>query len=275
MNALDLSANWHTHNYRCRHARGDFRDYAAAALGHGISILGVSDHCPIPDNRDSGVRMPFRELQSYIEGFGQARDSTPGVELHLGVELEHYPDLVPQYAVQLLSLGVEYIAGATHFFCLPDGTMVSSWHVLPQDKQPTHALAYGRFVVGMIESGCYAFIAHPDLIGCFCDRWSPECEEAARMIARASRECGVPLEINTSGLAKPQIFDTGLGATRPQYPWPPFWKAVAAERATAIVNSDAHAPELVAQRFDDAIALCDACGIVPRVFRGVSGNRLS
>lgn len=95
------------------------------------------------------------------------------------------------------------------------------------------------------------------------------------MIARASRECGVPLEINTSGLAKPQIFDTGLGATRPQYPWPPFWKAVAAERATAIVNSDAHAPELVAQRFDDAIALCDACGIVPRVFRGVSGNRLS
>lgn len=271
----DFTANWHTHNFRCRHARGDFIDYALAAQDSGISVLGISDHCPLPDDSHIDVRMSFAQLGEYLGAFKAARGAVPGVELHVGVELEHFAGLMPQYAAYLLSQGVEYIAGAPHFFSLHSGELVSSWKVIPQASQPRHALEYGDFVAGMVESGCYAFIAHPDLIGCFCDSWSPECEEAARKIARASRECGIPLEINTSGFAKPWIFDRGLGTMRPQYPWRPFWEAVAEEGATAIIGSDAHAPQLVAQRLDDAIALCDDCGIEPRVFRNVAGNRLA
>ena len=79
----------------------------------------------------------------------------------------------------------------------------------------------------MIESGLYAFIANPDLIGCFCDRWLPECEQAARKIAATARDCGIPLEINTSDYNKPPKEDAGTGERRAQYPWEPFWKAVA------------------------------------------------
>lgn len=274
MNRPEFKANWHTHNFRCRHALGDFIDYAIAAREAGISVLGISDHCPTPDDRDCGVRMRLAELQGYIDGFRAMRDAVPGVKMHLGVELEHYGDIFPGYAESLLAAGIEYIAGATHFFCLPDGTLISSWNEVPADDQPLHALAYGDFVAGMIESGLYAFIAHPDLMGCFCDHWLPECEEATHKIARAARNCGIPLEINTSGYNKPWKTDTWTDATRPQYPWEPFWEVVGEEGAAVLVNSDAHRPDLLMQHIDDAFALCDRCGIKPLVFTRVSGNRL-
>lgn len=274
MNRSDFTANWHTHNFRCRHARGDFSDYARAALDAGINVLGISDHCPTPDNRDIGVRMFYSDLQGYIDGFRTSRDSVPGVEMHLGVELEHYRDILPAYAEGLLSMGVEYIAGATHFFMTSEGEKVSAWFNVPTENQPRLALEYGDFVVEMIESGLYAFIAHPDLIGCFCDRWLPECEEATRRIAHAARDCGTPLEINTSGYLKPWKLDSGTGAKRPQYPWEPFWKTVAEVGATVMINSDAHLPESIAQRLDDALTLCDRCGMKPTIFTSVKGNRL-
>ncbi len=274
MNRSDFTANWHTHNFRCRHARGDFVDYARAAVGAGVAVLGVSDHCPTPDDRDIGVRMLHSDLQGYIDGFRASRDSVPGVEMHLGVELEHYRDILPAYAEELLSMGIEYIAGATHFFVTSGGEKVSAWFKSPAEDQPRLALEYGDFVAEMIESGLYAFIAHPDLIGCFCDRWLPECEQASRKIAATARDCGIPLEINTSGYNKPPKEDAGTGERRAQYPWEPFWKAVAEEGATVIVNTDAHLPESIVQRLDDALALCDRCGIAPATFTGVKGNRL-
>ena len=68
-------------------------------------------------------------------------------------------------AEELLSRGVEYIAGAPHFFMSRDGEKISAWFKVPAEDQPRLALEYGDFVAEMIESGFYAFIAHPDLMG--------------------------------------------------------------------------------------------------------------
>ena len=270
-----LTANWHTHNFRCRHASGDFSDYFQSARHAGLSVLGISDHSPTPDDRDGGCRMLREELPGYVDGFRVARAAFPDMALHLGVELEYYQDILPGYADELWALGIEYLVGAPHFFAMPDGTVVSSWSKASPNDQPRLALAYGDFVAGMVSSGLYAFIAHPDLLGCFCDRWLPECEEAARRIASAAREAGVPLEINTYGFAKPWKADADTGALRPQYPWEPFWKTVAEERATVMVNSDAHAPEAIVQHFDDALALCARCGLTPTVFTRLERHRLA
>ena len=159
MKRFDWSANWHTHNFRCRHAKGDFADYAVAAREAGISVLGISDHCPLSDDRDGGVRMPYAELQGYIDGFHAARNAVPGVSMHLGVELEHYQDILPGYAEELLARGVEYIAGATHFFCLPDGTRVSSYvrtrsqHCRIDCAGPTSKAAYRPVFIAAMAIG--------------------------------------------------------------------------------------------------------------------------
>lgn len=275
MDRSSLTANWHTHNFRCRHASGDFSDYFQAARAAGLSVLGISDHSPTPDDRDGGCRMRRDELQGYVDGFRAARAAFPDMELHLGVELEYYRDILPGYADELRTLGIEYLAGAPHFFVTPDGAQVSSWSKAEPRDQPRLALAYGGFVAEMISSGLYAFIAHPDLLGCFCDRWLPECEEAARRIASAARDTGVPLEINTYGFAKPWKKDADTGVPRPQYPWEPFWRTVAEEGATVIVNSDAHAPEAIVQHFDDALALCRRCHVEPSVYTRLSRHRLA
>ena len=43
-----LTANYHTHTYRCQHAGGTEREYIEKAIEVGIKKLGFSDHVPCP-----------------------------------------------------------------------------------------------------------------------------------------------------------------------------------------------------------------------------------
>lgn len=40
--------NFHTHTYRCHHAKGTDRDYVEAAIKAGYTEIGFSDHVPYP-----------------------------------------------------------------------------------------------------------------------------------------------------------------------------------------------------------------------------------
>ncbi|MBR3085232.1 MAG: hypothetical protein IKH04_02395 [Kiritimatiellae bacterium] len=271
---MRFTANWHTHNFRCRHASGDFAEYARAAIGAGIGVLGISDHSPTPDNRDIGVRMFRDELAGYISGFHAAKELFPSLRMHLGLELEYFEDIMPGWADELRGEGIEYLAAAPHFFTLADGSMVNPWLPAPREDRPRFLAAYGEFVVKMIASGRYAFVAHPDLFGCFCSEWLPECDTLAREVAAAARDTGTPLEINAAGFYHRWI---GLpdGGRRPPYPWEPFWRIVAESGATVIINSDAHVPEAIAKSVGDAFGLAGRCGIRPATFTDVAGGRLS
>ena len=65
--------NYHTHTWRCKHASGDVDDYCRAAVEQGLSVLGLSDHAALPDDRWPGVRMNFDELSSYCHAIDVAR----------------------------------------------------------------------------------------------------------------------------------------------------------------------------------------------------------
>ena len=43
-----ISANYHTHTIRCKHAVGEEREYIEAAISEDFKILGFSDHTPQP-----------------------------------------------------------------------------------------------------------------------------------------------------------------------------------------------------------------------------------
>ena len=57
----EITENLHTHTYRCKHAEGDVNDYCREAAKAGLSIVGISDHVPFPDNRWLDVRMHYSE----------------------------------------------------------------------------------------------------------------------------------------------------------------------------------------------------------------------
>jgi len=57
--------NLHTHSYYCGHGFGEVVEYAQEGLDQGLALLGMSEHCPVPDNRWAGSRMSYSMLDSY------------------------------------------------------------------------------------------------------------------------------------------------------------------------------------------------------------------
>ena len=43
--------NYHTHTYRCGHAKGTEEEMVQAAINMNIEELGISDHIPLPAYR--------------------------------------------------------------------------------------------------------------------------------------------------------------------------------------------------------------------------------
>jgi len=106
---------------------------------------------------------------------------------------------------------------------------------------PANLRRYVDQVILTIDSGLFAFIAHPDLYGCCNHVWNEDCALAARDICQAAASADVLLELNGYGLRKPWI-ETPQGK-RAMYPWLPFWEIAAEENVKTIINSDAHRPE--------------------------------
>lgn len=258
-------ANWHNHTYRCKHAAGDASDYCAEAVKLGMKVLGISDHAPMKDGRSPYVRMEASLLPEYIAAIDKAKFEYPELKVYKGLECEWIPEFGKSYYDDELraKFGLDYIAGGAHFFPLKQNgetTWCNSFARESWINQTVWIRAYADYVIEMLGTGCYDFMAHPDLIGCFCTKWTHDAEAASRDIAQAARDTHTPLEINTSGIRKPHVEDED-GATRAQYPWLPFWQIAAEEGVTAIINTDAHAPKLIAATVDEAYELAETAGI--------------
>jgi len=236
---MSLRIDLHTHTWRCKHATGDCSDYAAAAAAAGVTILGCSDHTPLPDDRWPEPRMRMDQLDDYVAAVQAARDEHPELTVLLGMECEWDDCFAAFYRDELLGRrGFDYLIGACHYF--PDE---GDWFgVYKHCTRPRHLRRYVDLAIATMQSGCFLFLAHPDLFGCAVDTWDADCDAAARDIADAAAALDVPLELNGYGVRKPWR-DDEHGGRRPMYPWRPFWRHVAEAGATVVRNSDAHRPQ--------------------------------
>jgi histidinol-phosphatase (PHP family) len=229
--------NYHTHTWRCKHASGDALDYARIAQAQGCEVLGISDHCPMPDGRWASVRMAMDQLDDYASAVHVADRECPGLQVLLGLECEYLPVFHDFYAEELLGrLGCRYLVGAVHFLPLA-GSWCSAFGTL---DDPRLLRSYVEQCQQTLASGLFAFLAHPDLPGCSPLAWGPDAAAAARDICQAAVDCDLPLELNTYGLRKPLV--AAPDGMRPMYPWPPFWEVAADCGVEVLINSDAHSP---------------------------------
>lgn len=259
-----LTANWHTHTFRCHHAVGDIPDYLRVAREAGLTTVGFSEHSPLKDDRWDGGRMFMREIPEYLEALDRAREEFPDIKVYKGYESEWVPEFGASFYKEVLlgEKGVDYLAGAPHFFQVEkNGPWNNCWGPLPQYTPSQLIAGYARSLVDLIESGVFTFVAHPDLFGIFYPNWTPDAEAAAHAIAQAARDARIPLEINCSGFRKGVIITDPDGTQHMPYPWEAFWRIVAEEGACAIINSDAHKPELLALHFDDCLAFAKKVGV--------------
>jgi histidinol-phosphatase (PHP family) len=114
---------------------------------------------------------------------------------------------------------------------------------------------YFETVAEAARSGLYDIIAHPDLVKIW-GRARPAPERDPRRYyepaVEAMLEAGVAMEVSTAGLRKP------VGEL---YPGPALLDMAVDAGLPLALSSDAHAPEQIGHRYDDAVAALKAAGV--------------
>lgn len=237
-----MKTNFHTHTYRCGHARGDERAYAAAAFEAGFGLLGFSDHSPWPDDGGvPGVRMDASELPGYVSSLRALREAYRGrMDIRIGLECEYFPPYMGWLREKIDEFALDYVILGSHFRVDERSGRFIGW---PNDIGG--ARDYVRHAVAGMETGLYAYLAHPELFLKWQPEWNDDIADACRELCRAARALDVPVEYNLEGVRSLRLgHQPGVG-----YPNRRFWEIAAEEGCAAVIGCDAHMPESLS---DDA-----------------------
>jgi histidinol-phosphatase (PHP family) len=196
----------HTHHERCGHAKGTIRDYIEAALEKGLSVIGISDHSPYfaheLDHPFPNIAMGRLAFASYVEEVLSLQAEYRGrIDVLLGIESDFFPEGVEIYRNYYQSYPFDYIIGSVHF---TNGVSIfkkARWEGLSDEQFVSEKETYYDLIRESAKSGLFQIIGHADAIKryypAFSDLPSPKVEEAIRVIG----ECGLAMEVNTSGKA--------------------------------------------------------------------------
>ena len=247
------------HTPLCGHASGDPIEYVDAAAARGISLITFTCHIPMRDDgfAQEGIRMRHTDIPRYRNMVAEAREHGTGcgVEVLYGIEGEIHPNAAAMADMQMLLQRepFDYVLGSLHHM-LPGFRAWLAEHEMETDAEKVaayfHCLAEGA------ASGRYDSIAHPDVIriyGTLQERFEPARHEAAiKHFLDAVADCGICLEINTSGLIK------GDYVVHPD----PLIMGWALERDIPFtIGSDSHNPTMVGQFFEEVLAKFGAMGL--------------
>ena len=224
-----MIANYHTHTWRCNHATGREEEYVQAALERKFEILGFSDHSPhhFPDGYVSGFRMRMDQLKDYCDTVRLLQKKyVAQISISLGLEIENYPDILPQTLPILQDAGVKYLILGQHFV----GNEMGAHYSGTPTTDPDILKRYCRQAMEGMQTGLFTYLCHPDLIhfkgeeGLY--------REQMRQLCREAKGCGIPLELNMLGSWSGR-----------HYPTLRFWELAAEEGCDVILGCDAHAPD--------------------------------
>ncbi len=234
-----MTANYHTHTYRCGHASGTDEEYIQKAIAEGINILGFADHAPYiyPNGYKSNYKMTPEEASGYISSLTALREKyRDKIEILIGFEAEYYRSLWDKTLDFWHSLGaVDYLILGQHFTG-EEYPRESATHGFNGCDKSESVTEYVNTVISAIKTGRFTYVAHPDVInyrGGDLDFFRSEMKK----IGEAAVKYNIPLEINLLGLS-----------TGRNYPNPIFWESVSALSPRIILGCDAHEPIRVADK---------------------------
>ncbi len=244
-----LTANYHAHTTRCKHARGTEREYIEAAIQMGMKTFGFSDHvpCPFKDGFVSGIRMDMSQAKEYVDTVrALAEEYKDKIKIYVGFETEYIPEFFEEQIAMCEEVGCDYMIMGQHF--------LTSEKIGPYTGSPTtdedFMKAYVDTVIEGMETGHFLYLAHPDII----NYQGPEeiYDREITRLCRRLKELQIPLEINLLGIHE-----------RKQYPADRFWKIAGEVGNDAIFGIDAHWVELIGDvtDYEEGIAFVKKYGL--------------
>ncbi len=229
-----MKANYHTHTWRCMHAKGTEREYVENAIESGLEIMGFSDHAPMPFDGDyrSTFRMEMDQFEDYVTTVLNLRQEYRNeIEIHLGVEAEYYPKYFDKLDAFLHQYPVEYRLLGQHFL----GNEKNDYYCGIPTLKESHLKRYCEQTTEAMRTGQFTYLAHPDLIH-YIGRKTVY-EKYMYRLCQDARELNIPLEINCLGILDGR-----------HYPNERFWEIAGETGNTVIIGLDAHEPEHIVNR---------------------------
>lgn len=224
-----MKQNYHTHTYRCYHASGTEREYIETAIQNGLTTLGFSDHAPyiFSNGYVSNFRMLPEATRDYFNTLQQLKEEYKDkIQIKIGFEAEYYPDIFDKFLEFIRPFGCDYLLLGQHYAKNePNGIYVG----IPTDSEAVLA-EYVQTVVEGMNTGCFTYVAHPDLIyftgkdSIYRKHMLSLCQEAKKL--------HMPLEINLQGLSLHR-----------NYPCEKFFALAKEVGNTIVLGCDAHKPE--------------------------------
>ena len=223
-----MKTNYHTHTTRCHHATGSDEEFVLSAIKGGYQELGFSDHTPWKYHTDyiSDIRMLPEELPGYVESIRSLQEKYKNqISIKIGLECEYFPEYIHWLKGIIKEYKLDYIIFGNHHFHTDE-----KFPYFGRNTDSVDMLElYEESAIEGMESGLFAYLAHPDLFHFIGD---PACyEQEFRRLCVYLKEKQIPIEINQLGLADHR-----------QYPNPAFLKIAESVGNTAIIGCDAHHP---------------------------------
>ena len=258
--------NYHTHTWRCMHARGTEEDYVRKALAMGFGTLGFADHTPWPyrDGFVSNMRMRLDQLDGYlstVRGLGERYAGQ--IRILAGLECEAFPEYMG-WLSELKARSLDYVILGNHYDLRDDADHSvfddAGGFYFGRCTRPEHVRRYAERTIAGMRTGLFAYVAHPDLFCHVYRSFDADCAAASRDICQAAVALDVPLEYNLLGVQYHARMQEryALG-----YPCPRFWEIAAECGVKAIIGFDAHEPEHLTRvdLFDAALDYLRGLGI--------------
>ncbi|HEX9997324.1 MAG TPA: histidinol-phosphatase [Abditibacterium sp.] len=236
----------HCHTPLCRHSVGEPEEYAQVALERGMAGINITCHGPTPI--EWGHCMRQSEWSEYLALCERARQKFAGqIEVKTGIECDFLPSLVAYWRDFLPKQQLSHVLGSVH----PQvGTYRDQfWRGDAFEYQKT----YFKHLADAAETGLFDTLSHPDLVKNSTPRdWNLEriLPHIQRQLDRIAKT-GTAMELNTSGLLK---------SIREMNPAPQILREMSARNIPVVVGSDAHVPERVGDKWEEALDLLEECG---------------
>ncbi|MDQ0196729.1 histidinol-phosphatase [Paenibacillus wynnii] len=237
----------HTHHFRCGHADGNIQDYIEAGIKAGLGVIGISDHTPYfahpVEQAFPHIAMGKSELAAYVNEVLSLKKEYAGViDVLLGIESDFFPESAPLYQKTLETYPFDYVIGSVHNLGGVSIFNKGRWKKLGSKEQMDVKTEYYHLISKSAKSGMFQILGHIDAMKgnypAFADIQVPaSVDECLRTIA----DCGVAIEINTSGKTK---------LSGGWYPSDAILERALHFGVDVTFGSDAHKPSRVADELD-------------------------
>lgn len=198
----------HTHHVRCGHANGTIEDYILAGIDAGLQVIGISDHSPYfyhaEDQPSPGIAMARSDFASYIDEVLRMKEKYAGkIEVLLGMESDFFPDFLESYRAAYEGVPFDYLIGSVHQVSGVSIFNRNRWKKLDESQHIEVKKSYYDLIKQSARSGMFNILGHIDAMKGYYPAFSDiPANEGIDDALRTIAECGVSIEINTSGSTK-------------------------------------------------------------------------